>query len=306
MAKNRPTPASDENAPTQERSVEEALAESNADDAIASLEKNKTLIVGAIILATVAVCGFLVMKQVNAAKHSDASKAFSAAQTSRDPAALDKVAADFPGSLSAGNAMLTKADIQLDRKESADAKATFEAFVKDFQSHPRLAQGLFAIANIEHVAGNADAAKSYYEKTLEAQPDGDLSPLARIRLGDLALEGGDAEKAELLYLESISKHAGNPFVDKATQKIELAKIGNPPVVDRPEPKPEPKKPAVDKTPPVIKDDPAPAKKPAAAPVPAPAAKGNNKGKAPAPAPAPATAPAPAPGEPAAVPSTRTK
>ncbi len=265
MAKNQPPAPSEKpegDTPSQERSVEEALAESNASDAIASLEKNKTLILSVVVILAVAFAGFLVMKQVKDTASAEAAAAFSSAQAKRDIAALDQVVADHSGSVAAGNALLTKADVQIDQGKSEDAKATLMTFIGDYESHPRFAQGLFAIANLSHVAGDTETAKSYYDKVLAAQPDGDLSPLTRIRLGDLALEAGDAEGAELLYNESISKHPGNPFVDKAMRKVQLAKIGDPPVVKRPEPKPEPK--------------------PEADPVPAPATD-SDKGKAKAPA-----------------------
>ncbi len=277
---------------TQNTPVEEALAESQAGGVIDAIDRNRKQILIVIVGAAVVIGAVLISRQVETQKHLEAGAAFSKAAASRDIAALDGVLVEYPESIAAGNALLTKADIQIDQGKAKDAQTTLESFVNDFKSHPQHAQGLFALANVLHIAGDKEKAKTYYEQTISEQPDGELAPLSRIRLGDLALESGDKDTADQQYQDSFIKHPGNPFTSLAEEKIALIKIGNPPVVDRPKPPAPPKKeeapkPAAPKKPKVA----VPAKK-------APVKPATTKPKAAkpkkAPAPKPVTKPKPAP------------
>ncbi|MAS94323.1 MAG: hypothetical protein CMO55_14085 [Verrucomicrobiales bacterium] len=220
----------------------EALSASEAGNVVDALDKHRTKILAAIVLAAVAVCAYLVFQQIAKQKHIEAAEAFTAAAEKGEIAALDAVVVDFPGSIPAGNALLMKAEVQNNQGKSQDAQKTLETFISDFSSHPRHAQGLFALANLYHVGGDAEKAKDYYNQSIDEQPDGELTPLARIRLGDLALEAGNKEEAQQFYEESYTLHPGNPFFDYAEEKIALIKIGTPPVVKQPEPEPKPEAP----------------------------------------------------------------
>jgi len=263
-----------------------AIAASEAGGVVDAIDRHRTKILATIALSAIALCGVLVTTQLKAQKRLAAAEAFTTAATKGDLAALDAVLIEYPGSVPAGNALLSKAELQVDQGKSQDARATLERFVAEFASHPRYAQGLYALANLSHVAGDAATAKTFYEKTIVAQPDGELTPLARIRLGDLALESGDSKLADQLYQESFTLHPGNPFFEFAQEKLALLKVGNPPRVDRPAPQPEPaaEAPAAEVTPAAPATSGAPA---IPAPAPAPEAA---KSETPAPAPAPAPAP----------------
>ncbi len=221
--------------------VEEALAESQAGGVIDLLDQNRSRLLIGIICGAVAIAAALLFFQLQKQKHLEAGSAFSKAAGSRDIAALDGVLVDFPDSIAAGNALLTKADIQIDRGKAKDAQSTLETFTRDFKSHPRHSQGLFALGSILHIAGDREKAKSYYEQTIAEQPGGELAPLSRIRIGDLALEAGDKDAADQNYQDSFIKYPENPFKNLAEEKIALLTIGNPPVVDRPKPPEPPKK-----------------------------------------------------------------
>lgn len=273
----------------------DALSASQAPGVIDALDRNRNKILLAIGTAAVVFCGILVSSQIQKQKHLEAAAAFTSAAIKGEVAALDAVVVDFPGSIAAGNALLTKAELQNDQGKSEDARKTLETFIADFSKHPRHAQGVFALANLFHLAGDRDQAKANYEKVIAEQPDGELTPLARIRLGDLALEAGDAKAADQRYQESFTLHPGNPFVDYANEKIALLKVGNPTEVEKPAPPAPPAPPAETKPeskPAEAKPAPPALSAPAAAPKsaqPAPAPKAET------PAPAPKTeAPAPAP------------
>jgi tetratricopeptide (TPR) repeat protein len=243
---DRPEKPSDN--PAGEPEEIEALAASDAAKVMDGIERNRNkILIGAAVLA-LAICGALVASQIKKQKELDAANAYSAALSKKEIAAFDGVAVSFPGTPAAGNAMLSKAELQIDQGKPEDAGATLEAFLNDFSGHARYAQGLFALANLYHTSGDAEKAKSFYEKTIEVQEDGELTPLARIRLGDLALEAGDKATAEQRYEESYTLHPGNPFFEYSQDKIALLKVGNPPVVERPAPEPESEQAAEPETP----------------------------------------------------------
>jgi TolA-binding protein len=246
----------------------EALAASDAANVMDSFDRNRTKILIGFALVAILICGILVSGQLKKQKHLAAGSAYSSALSKKEVAAFDAVAVDFPGTIAAGNAMLSKAELQIDQGKPEDARATLETFTSDFPKHPRHAQGLFALGNLYHTSGDAAKAKDYYQQCIDEQPDGELTPLARIRLGDLALEAGDKEAADQRYQESYTLHPGNRFVEYAEEKIALLKIGNPPKVKRPEP-PQPE-PAPEAEPKAEAAKPGPAGAPA-----------NEKGKAPA-------------------------
>jgi predicted negative regulator of RcsB-dependent stress response len=223
----------------------DALSASEAPGVVDAIERNRTKILAGVTIGAIVLCGVLVTGQLKKQKHLEASAAYTAAAGKADIAALDAVVVNFPGSIGAGNALLKKADLQVDQGKPKDAEATLERFTTEFANHPRHPQGLLALANLFHVAGDREKAKARYEQVIAAQTDGELTPLARIRLGDLALEAGDAKAADQHYQESYTLHPGNPFFEYAEEKIALLKVGNPPEVAKPAPPAPPAEPKAD-------------------------------------------------------------
>ena len=229
-------PPSEEDQPVQ--------TESHADGIVDAIEKNRMMILFGAGAVLAILFGVIIIKQIAKQKHLEAGRAFTKAAAAKSIDALDKVIVDFPGSIAAGNAFLTKADIQIDQGNSQDAIQTLQEMTGKSADHPRFAQACFMLANVYHKADDFARAKEHYEKVLSIQPDGELTPISRIRLGDLALAQGDSAKAEQHYQESFNIHPGNPFAQTAQRRIAKLSIGTPPEIDRPEPpkeeKPEPK------------------------------------------------------------------
>ncbi len=244
----------------------DALAASEAAGVVEAIDRNRNKILIGVAAGGVALCAILIWGQVKKQKHLAAAAAYSSALAKGEIAAFDAVTVEHPGSVAAGNALLSKADLQIDQGKPEDARATLERFLGEFGTHPRRAQGLFALANLFHTAGDKEAAKSHYEKTISAQKDGELAPLARIRLGDLALEAGDTDAADQHYQEVFTLHPDSAFTDYIEEKISLLKVGNPPEVEAPAPAPENPKPEAPKS-----EAPAPEAPKPEAPAPAPEA-----------------------------------
>lgn len=294
MAKNdTPASGSSQNNPLEARTNQELIdaagATGEGDAAIEAIEKNKNLIIILILAGVVIFAAVLVMKHNARNANIEAGEAFSSAVADGSIEKLSAVAAEYEGTNSGGNALLMKAEKQLEAEKAQDAKMTLENFVSKYSDHPRHQQGSFALGTILHEAGDLEAARTQYELALGEDEVSEIAPLIKIKIADTWLEGGDSEKARQLYEVIPSEHPGSVYIDRAEQKLELAEIGEIEVVAAPQPEPEPEPQAA----------PAPASEPVAIPKPAPkeavaapasekpkgngkpkaAQKGENKGKA---------------------------
>lgn len=232
MAK-KPDSKPEENEESNDALTAESL--SQAGGIVDVIEKNRLIIIGATVGIIAVLLLIIVGKQLGNQRHLKAGLLFTEAATARDIGKLDEVANSYRGSISGGNALITKADIQIDQGKPQDAIATLNQFAEEYRQHPRYAQSHFMLANLYHKSGDLDKAGEQYQKVLEIQPDGEFSPISRIRLGDLAMAREDEDAALQNYRESYTIHPGNPFVSLAESRIRQMKVGNPPVVDRPEP-----------------------------------------------------------------------
>ncbi len=239
-------------------------------DVISKLETHKVTVLVAIIGAAIVLSVVIVFRGVTSQKHLDGAEAYSQAAGSRKVAELDKVIADFPNSIAAGNALLTKAELQLTSGKSEDARIALLSFVEKFTSHPRHTQGLFAMGNLYQVAGDNENAAKYYGKVLTEDPKSDLAPFAMIRQGDLLLASGKTDEARQKYESIMPAYRGTKFFDRIEEKLKLLKVEKLAVVEAP------KKPVI-KPAVTPKITPKVTPKPAAKAMPKPAAK-----KAPAP------------------------
>lgn len=289
--------SSEPNSPQDELDVDLSRGE-GASTAIAMLEKHKNIVMLTALLAALAICGTLVMRELSKQRQIEAGEAFSEAAAEHSPEKLDAVVTNYPGSVAAGNALLTKADLQLKMDKDEDAKSTLLTFLKDFPKHPGHIQCLYALGNIAQDAANHAEANEYYDRALMQDPGGHLALLIHIRKGDLLLAEADALLAEGKKEESEQKKSearsqyeafikepqlrSNPFINVAEQRIQFLALGNPPVVPAP-PKPEPKKEEPAKTPatPAKPAEPAKASPPQPAPTTPAAPKPDTNSPAPA-------------------------
>ena len=209
-------------------------------DVISHLESNKKHVIIVILVGAIALSAFLVSREIATEKHLAAAEAYSQAASSRKVEDLDKVIADYPNSIAAGDAMLTKAELAITSGKSEDARITLLAFIEKHKDHPRHSQGLFAFGNLYQVAGENEKAASYYDRVLKEDPDSELAPFAMIRQGDLLLADGKAEEARQKYESIMSTYRGNKFINRIEEKLELLNVEELPVVPEPK-KPEPKK-----------------------------------------------------------------
>lgn len=229
-------PAHPESTPVPVAETTEELS-----DVISQLETHKKTVLLAIVGAAAIVSIGVIYRGLSDEKHQAAAQAFSQAAVSRNIEELDQVIAEYPGSVAAGNALLTKAELEITSRKSEDAQVTLLTFVEKYKKHPRHSQGLFAYGNLYQVGGDAEKASEYYDRVLKEYPDSELAPFAIIRQGDILLAAGKTDEARLKYESIMSSYRGTMFFKRIEEKLELLKVEKLPVVPEPK-KPEPKKP----------------------------------------------------------------
>ena len=283
--------------------------------AIAAIESQQKKIVIAAVAIALVVVAVVIFRQVQEARHLAASQAYTEAVASGSADKLNTVVSEYAGTTSGGNALLSRAELELTSGKTGDAKASLTRFTKEYADHPRLVQGYYALGNIEQNGGNLDAAKAQYDLALKAGPDSELAPLIKIRQADIAAAQGDKEAARQLYDAIPQSHPANPFIDMIDQRLAaldapaIPRVKAPPApapAPKPEPKPAPQaeakpKPAAKPAPPTPVAPPKPAADKPATDSPAPAAKPTPPTPAPKPA-QDAAKPAPAAAKPEAAPT----
>ncbi|MCB1078680.1 MAG: tetratricopeptide repeat protein, partial [Verrucomicrobiae bacterium] len=145
--------------------------------AIELLDKHRNFVMLTTVALAVIICGGLVIREMNRQKVSESAQAFSTAAGERSIEKLDAVVSGYAGSIAAGNALLTKAELQLNQEKPEDAKASLLTFVDKYGGHPRYAQGLYALGNLSQNGGDLEKAAEFYDRALKADPAGDLGPL---------------------------------------------------------------------------------------------------------------------------------
>lgn len=225
-----------------EEMEDDALSASEAGGIVDTIEKNRTILIFASIGLFLLLCGVLVFKQLGTQRSSAAAQAFTSASNEKSIEKLDAVMADYPGSVPAGNALLSKAALQIDAGNLLDATKTLEMMRDNFPDHPLHANAYFLLGNLYQKSGEVDKAALNFQKVIDIQgKDGELSPISQIRLGDLELTKGNGEIARQNYEDAINKYGGNPFTPIAEMRTSQINLTMPQEIDPPapaQPKPE--------------------------------------------------------------------
>lgn len=232
---------------TTEQETEDALAASEASGIVDALERNRLVLIVASVALFALLCFFLVFKQLGKDRASKAAQAYTSAAMSKDISALDQVVANFPNSIAAGNALITKADIQI--KDGKDATSTLNEVAG---SHPRYAQAQFMLGDIYQKSGKDEQAIASFEKVLAVSPQGEHAPISRIRIGDVELARGNADLAKQRYDEVLSEHSESDFGQLVESRKAQIGVTMPKEVVAPE---APKDPAAETEAPVVTDKP---------------------------------------------------
>ena len=184
-----------------------------------ALQENTKAIVGAIIAIFIIIAGAMIFFGNKDAAQLAAAEDFTAAKTIEE---LEKVTADHPGTLGAGNALIATANLLASGSEAKpdEAIAKLEKFLDEYPDHPLRPQAMFAIGMQQQAAGKGAEAKAVFEQIVSDQPDSAVAPGALMRLGDLAWDEGDKAAARIFYEQIASQqYAGNEFITRTDERL---------------------------------------------------------------------------------------
>ncbi len=164
---------------------------------------------------------------------------FTGAKTKDD---CDLVVQKHPGTVAAGNALLTKAKLLWDDNKKDTAVATLRDFVAKYTTHPFYAQGILSLASrLESMGGKNEIAeaKTLFDKLANEQGKNDIGTLAQMRLGDLLWNDGKTDEAKKVYEGLPQKMTGSPFFEHNTERLKWLAAGLPTKeVEGPKPPPD--------------------------------------------------------------------
>ncbi|HEY1083214.1 MAG TPA: tetratricopeptide repeat protein [Prosthecobacter sp.] len=182
------------------------------------LEANIKKLVILFVLIAVGAVAYGVMRMAARSKAVAAGEAFAAAKTVED---CDLVVSEYPGSTSAGNALLLKADLLWTQNKKDSSVAALREFTTKFGSHPLLAEGLLALASKLEATGDKAGAKAAFDRILSEFPKSDSAAVAQLRIGDqLWAEGKEAEaKAAYEAVSTKGDGADSAFADQSESRL---------------------------------------------------------------------------------------
>ncbi len=311
MAHKAPTP---QNTPVSHLLDQRPSPE--ASGVIESLERHKKWIILGFVGGLGILGGAIIFNQLTNEALLESGKAYSKAAQSNTVEKYEEVIKNHAGSLAAGNALLSKAELLMTTGKTEDARATLLTFVDGYKNHPRLPQGYDALGMLAFAAEDHDKAADFFQKAIKSDPTSEVVPLVEIHHADLLAakaaslsKAGKPEEAAVAEADAIARYdsvmkrfAGGAYADMVVERIATAKQREVPRVAPPAPPKEEPASVAPGTGPVkiVPDSPTPPAAPATPP-----AKPVTPSAAPATAPAKPVTPPAAPATPpaAAAPAT---
>lgn len=165
-------------------------------DLIRKIQPYGRVIIGVLVLAVTLIAATSYVGSRNLQADQAAWTEYYDAAATGDPEQLVEVATNFPGTVAAGWALQSAADLSLSQaveqsfrdrklaKENLDAaKQTYKSVIDAYANEDMLLQrATFGLGKTLETAGDFDGAKQQYQKVVDKWPDSEISGLAQERL----------------------------------------------------------------------------------------------------------------------------
>ena len=174
-------------------------------------ENSKMIIIG--VLAVVVFGGGVLLWQYRSNERME--QAADRLARANDPAALEQVAVEFPGTETALEALTRLSDIQYLEGKYAEASSTYERILKDFSSNPLSESARLGLAVVQEAQGNFDAAKGLYSQIVESSPTSYIAPAAKMGMARCLEVSGQLKEARQIYEEILATGEGSRWRPEA-------------------------------------------------------------------------------------------
>lgn len=180
--------------------------------------KSKVVLLAAVFV--VGLTGFAVSEYLRTSTNSAAERLLASASTVEG---YQKVIADYPKTVSAGNAhLLLGAKLRAEGKYD-ESTATLRNFIEKFPDHPLVSGGWTSIAANQEAQGQADEALATYQKVTTAYANSFSAPLALLAQARLLNAKSKTDEARRLYEQVMTQFQDNIAAQQAAQEVRQLK-----------------------------------------------------------------------------------
>jgi predicted negative regulator of RcsB-dependent stress response len=231
--------------PETQRSIDAHVAESLMPEAGLEdfLEQNfgKIWKTGLAALLIAAIYGFW-----SSSQHEALVNAAVEATKAKTPEDCDLVIQHHPGTVAAGNALLTKAALLWNQNKKDSAVETLRKFERENVDHPLFAQALLSLASRLDSMGKTADAEPIYQRLRKDFPNSGTDSVAQLRLVDNLLAAGKTEEAKGI-LESFAKNfqGATAAIEGSNERLKWLTAGLPTKEVDPPPAPKVEAPKVE-------------------------------------------------------------
>lgn len=248
------------------------------------LDRNQKSLLVLLILVILGIAGLVIYRGIEEGNRTTAGNILNRAKSAED---FQKVISAHPKTPAAATAHILLAEKQWSDNQKDAAIESLKSFLSAFPSHPGIPSAKASLAAKLMTQGKAAEAATVFEELTDDAASAYLAPYALLCLGDIAISGGDKDKAKKYYERAEANFPNSGFNEKITQRIASLEAARPVEIDPP-PAPEP---PIDPAKPAFPTPFAPGAQPGAAPKQTITIPASNDGKKSDPAKEPA-APAP--------------
>lgn len=209
-------------------------------------ERHKVTVLGAIIVAVLAVAGFGGYKFYSDYRANAAASLLASAKTAAE---FQKVITEYPSTPAGGSAYLLLADAQTTEKKFSEANATLQTFLGKYPKHELAGTARLAMAGNLEALGKKDEALATYQRLVASEPRAFTAPVALFSQIHLLKEKKQIEEARRVCETILTQYRESRFAAEATYQLRLLKSSEPPAPPPTTNAPPPQSPAVNVAPP---------------------------------------------------------
>jgi predicted negative regulator of RcsB-dependent stress response len=150
--------------------------------------------------------------------HNAAVAAAEAATKVKTVEDCDLVVQKHPGTVAAGNALLTKATLLWNDNKKDTSLAALQQFVTDFKDHPFAIQAKTSLASRLEALGKKEEALKLFNEIKSEQPNTSAGALAQLRIVDDLIGTGKVDEAKKILETYARDYQGNTELIEASAK----------------------------------------------------------------------------------------
>jgi tetratricopeptide (TPR) repeat protein len=132
-----------------------------------------------------------------------------------DVASLEQIARDYPGSTTAGNALLRVADFYYRNGKYPEAASTYERIEKEIPDYPLADSVKLSHAAILEAQGNLAGARDQYQQVINFSPNSYVANASRMGLARCLEALGQKKEARQVYEELLAGGQNSPWFTQA-------------------------------------------------------------------------------------------